>query len=97
LPAGLLPLPDSETLRPDAGTLLLQLEPLTGRMHQLRVQAASRGLPVVGDTLYGGSPLGAANSEAIALHAWRITFHDPATGKETTVTCPPPTSPPWHH
>jgi 23S rRNA pseudouridine1911/1915/1917 synthase len=65
-------------------------------MHQLRVQAASRGLPVVGDALYGGHPLGDAHSEAIGLHAWRITFRDPATGAETTVTCPPPTSPPWH-
>ena len=96
LPAGLLPLPESETLRPDAGTLLLALEPLTGRMHQLRVQAASRGLPVFGDTLYGGRPPGDAHSAAIALHAWRIAFRDPATGAATTVTCPPPTSPPWH-
>ena len=103
LPAGVPRLPEGETLRssagmlvPDAGTLLLQLEPLTGRMHQLRVQAASRGLPVVGDTLYGGGPQGDAHSEAIALHAWRITFRDPATGTEATVTCPPPTSAPWH-
>jgi 23S rRNA pseudouridine1911/1915/1917 synthase len=81
---------------PAADTLFLELEPLTGRMHQLRVQAASRGLPVVGDTLYGGYPLGAAHAEAIGLHAWRITFRDPATGAETTVTCPPPSGLPWH-
>ena len=80
---------------PDAGMLHLELEPVTGRMHQLRVQSASRGLPVVGDTLYGGRPLGDAHAEAIGLHAWRITFRDPATGAETTVTCPPPSSPPW--
>jgi 23S rRNA pseudouridine1911/1915/1917 synthase len=83
-------------LLPEVGTLILELEPLTGRMHQLRVQAASRGLPVVGDTLYGGRPLGDPAFTAIGLHAWRITFRDPATGAETTVTCPPPTSPPWH-
>ena len=77
------------------GTLLIELEPLTGRMHQLRVQAASRGLPVVCDTLYGGLPVGAAHAEAIALHAWRIRFRDPATGEATTITCPPPSSPPW--
>lgn len=88
LPAGVRPLAESETL-------LLQLEPLTGRMHQLRVQAASRGLPVVGDTLYGGRPPDDPACTAIGLHAWRITFRDPATGDETTVTCPPPTSPPW--
>lgn len=94
-PTGVPGLLEEETLRPEAGTLLLQLEPLTGRMHQLRVQAASRGLPVVGDAIYGGRPLGDAHSEAIALHAWRITFRDPATGSETTVTCPPPASDPW--
>ena len=32
---------------------LLELSPVTGRMHQLRLQAAARGLPVVGDDLYG--------------------------------------------
>jgi 23S rRNA pseudouridine1911/1915/1917 synthase len=84
---------------PATGTLLLQLEPLTGRMHQLRVQAAARGLPIVGDTLYGGRPLDgsrqAPRAEAIGLHAWRITFHDPATATETTVTCPLPSGPPW--
>ena len=90
-----LPATAAETLLPDDGTLLLELEPLTGRMHQLRVQAAARNLPVVGDTLYGGRASGEARAEAIGLHAWRITFRDPATGAETTVTCPPPTSPPW--
>ncbi|MFM8415745.1 MAG: RluA family pseudouridine synthase [Planctomycetota bacterium] len=83
----------------DGGTLLLELEPVTGRMHQLRVQAAARGLPVVGDFLYGGRPAGPPPADeraaAIALHAWRIGFLDPLTGAETVVTCPPPTSPPW--
>jgi 23S rRNA-/tRNA-specific pseudouridylate synthase len=90
-----LPAAAAGTLLPDVETLRLELEPLTGRMHQLRVQAASRGLPVVGDTLYGGRPLGDPTFTAIGLHAWRITFRDPATGAETAVMCPPPTSPPW--
>jgi 23S rRNA pseudouridine1911/1915/1917 synthase len=38
-------------LSPDR--LLLELSPVTGRMHQLRLQAAARGLPIVGDDLYG--------------------------------------------
>ena len=33
--------------------LLLELSPVTGRMHQLRLQAAARALPIVGDDLYG--------------------------------------------
>jgi 23S rRNA pseudouridine1911/1915/1917 synthase len=82
------------------GTRLVELEPVTGRMHQLRLQAATRGLAVVGDSLYGGwSPAAAgppaARSAAIGLHASRITFRDPATGTETTVACPPPAGPLW--
>ena len=38
-----------------AGRLLLELSPVTGRMHQLRLQAAARGMPVVGDSLYGSA------------------------------------------
>jgi len=38
-------------LAPDR--LLLELSPVTGRMHQLRLQAAARALPIVGDDLYG--------------------------------------------
>ncbi|MGI9472583.1 MAG: RluA family pseudouridine synthase [Rubripirellula sp.] len=41
---------------------LLQLFPITGRMHQLRLQAAHRGHPIVGDTLYGGAQLEAGDS-----------------------------------
>jgi 23S rRNA pseudouridine1911/1915/1917 synthase len=82
------------------GMILLELEPLTGRMHQLRVQAAARGMPVAGDLLYGGSPPPAAadtdeRSRSIALHAWRITFLDPECGEAVTLTCPPPDAPPW--
>jgi 23S rRNA pseudouridine1911/1915/1917 synthase len=82
------------------GSLLLELEPVTGRMHQLRVQAAARGLPVVGDALYGGllvaeQPPTDARAAAIGLHAWRITFLDPVTAAVTTVTCPPPPGAIW--
>jgi 23S rRNA pseudouridine1911/1915/1917 synthase len=79
--------------------LELELVPETGRMHQLRVQAAARGLPVVGDLLYGGpafATVGDATagdtadprSRPIALHAWRIAFADPETGVPVEVTCP---------
>lgn len=79
------------------GSLLVELQPLTGRMHQLRVQAAARGLPILGDELYGGRPTqGPTDTDraaVIGLHAWRITFQDPVTGGTTTVTCPPPGGP----
>jgi 23S rRNA pseudouridine1911/1915/1917 synthase len=71
---------------------LVQLEPLTGRMHQLRLQAASRGLPIVGDDLYGGTPLGDAESRErpILLHAWRIAYDDPDSGERIVVEAPLP-------
>src|SRR6476646_6281544 len=44
-------------LRRDADATLLELTPRTGRMHQLRLQAAARGHPVLGDPLYGSTRL----------------------------------------
>ncbi len=81
-----------------AGRLVLELEPLTGRMHQLRLQAASRGMPIVGDGLYG-DPADAGWCHAdgaefreppIALHAVRIRYADPDTGRESVVEAPLP-------
>jgi 23S rRNA-/tRNA-specific pseudouridylate synthase len=76
----------------DEGRRLLQFMPLTGRMHQLRLQAASRGLPIVGDELYGGSPLGDGDERErpILLHAWRIDYADPDSGERVTVEAPLP-------
>src|SRR5207245_10517610 len=44
---------DYRVLRPGRDETLLELRPRTGRMHQLRVQAAARGHPIRGDALYG--------------------------------------------
>jgi 23S rRNA pseudouridine1911/1915/1917 synthase len=69
-------------LRRDADATLLELTPKTGRMHQLRIQAATRGHPVVGDALYGstrlfGAPAEQARDRVIALHARRLIFEHP--------------------
>ncbi len=58
-----------------AGQTRLSAEPLTGRTHQIRVHAASSGFPVLGDTLYGGSP-----APRVCLHAASIEFQHPASG-----------------
>jgi len=86
--------------------LLLELAPLTGRMHQLRVQAASRGLPVIGDDLYGkvdgqwtdepvsDEPVSIAadpRTRPIALHAYRIEYADPDSGLDVKIEAPLPT------
>ena len=62
---------------------MVQAEPLTGRTHQIRVQAAERGFPVLGDTLYGGTP-----AARVYLHAAEITLQHPATGQEVTFRAP---------
>lgn len=60
------------------------MRPITGRMHQLRIQCASRGHPIIGDSMYANQ--GNASSKGrIMLHAVSIRFHDPATGKLITV------------
>jgi len=69
-------------LRRNTEGTLLELTPKTGRMHQLRVQAAARGHPVLGDALYGSSrPFGpvaeVSRDRAIALHARRLVFDHP--------------------
>ena len=56
---------------------LVELEPSTGRRHQLRLQLASRGCPIVGDRLYGSRL--PCRSGGIALHARRLAFVHPAT------------------
>lgn len=51
----------------------IEVEPRTGRTHQIRVQAAAAGFPVLGDTLYGGAPHG-----RVCLHAAGIELFHPA-------------------
>jgi len=59
---------------------LVLAEPTTGRTHQLRVQLAARGAPIVGDDLYGPPHArGAASAaERVQLHAWQLGL--PALG-----------------
>ncbi len=55
-----------------SGSTLLEAEPITGRTHQIRVHAAERGFPILGDSLYGGTP-----SIRVRLHAAELRFTHP--------------------
>lgn len=70
----------------------LELSPATGRSHQLRVQLAQRGLPIVGDRKYGAtSRLKALDGQArIALHARQLTFAHPTRNEAITIVAPIP-------
>ncbi|MGA2502356.1 MAG: RNA pseudouridine synthase [Tepidisphaeraceae bacterium] len=76
----------------DWGTFL-EIELETGRTHQIRVQAASRGHPVAGDRQYGstvafGPQFEDQRLQAIALHARSLTFRDPESRQTITAVAP---------
>ncbi len=69
------------------GYTLLEVSLETGRTHQIRVHASYKGYPIVGDMLYTGGRKGYKEMPAIsmkrqALHAYKIGFMHPKTGKQ---------------
>jgi 23S rRNA-/tRNA-specific pseudouridylate synthase len=70
----------------------LRLWPETGRTHQLRVQTASRGMPVLGDLTYG-SRRPFDPPDGVALHAFRLQVRHPMLGTELVLLASPP--PEW--
>ena len=62
---------------------IIEAEPLTGRTHQIRVHAAENGFPILGDTLYGGTP-----ASRVCLHAVELTLRHPASAEEMTFHAP---------
>ena len=67
----------------------LELEPLTGRSHQLRVHLQALGHPILGDTLYA-PPEVQAEAPRLLLHASRLQLAHPATGDTLALVSPAP-------
>ena len=65
---------------------LIEIDLLTGRYHQIRVQLSHAGFPIVGDVLYGGKPANQAPAGGIALCSWSIAFPHPVGGEQLLVT-----------
>lgn len=81
------------------GLALLRLRLGTGRTHQIRVHLKAAGHPLVGDPTYGEARWKALPPELRpalrgfprpALHAWRLGFEHPASGRSVSFVAPPP-------
>jgi 23S rRNA pseudouridine1911/1915/1917 synthase len=94
-----------EVIQYKSGIAAMCFKPLTGRTHQIRVHASSRGFPIVADKLYGGgkehllkiAPLDRPFAHSImkcftrhALHAVSISFIHPITKKIILINAPLP-------
>ena len=90
---------DYRILTQAAGRALLEVELQTGRMHQIRVQLASRGWNIIGDLQYGATlePDAAATYDRlvspIALHARRLSLSHPVRYDRVELEAPVP--PDW--
>ena len=82
------------------GASLLELKPLTGRTHQIRVHLSEMNHPVVGDKLYSKGGLNRIENTRVraalaalkrhALHAYRLTLSHPITGERMIFESPLP-------
>jgi 23S rRNA pseudouridine1911/1915/1917 synthase len=82
-----------ETLGRHDGISLVEFKIDTGRMHQIRIHAASLGCPIVGDRLYGSAEKDRRmrrRPSRLLLHAVELSFLHPVTHRRITFAAPPP-------
>ncbi len=70
-----------EVLGAEKNRTLVLARPKTGRTHQIRLHLAAGGLPIIGDTRYGGP-----RHPNLLLHAWRLTLPHPRLKKKLCIT-----------
>lgn len=85
-----------QTVEAEQGTLsLIAVMPYTGRTHQIRVQFASRRLPLFGDGKYGGALSQGCGNAVMGLHCYRISFRCIERDAMVTVISNPPSVMPF--
>ena len=91
-PGGKTAITDYEILATDAAsiTALILCHLHTGRTHQIRVHLHHKGAPLVGDPIYGKPSKTSEQTGRLMLHAWRLTFNHPVTGKRHRFEAPIP-------
>ena len=84
---GQLAITHYDTVQARKGLSLLRVKLETGRKHQIRAHLAKRGVPIVGDTVYGEEE---TPEPRLLLCATTLAFEHPRTGKRMTFRIPPP-------
>jgi 23S rRNA pseudouridine1911/1915/1917 synthase len=72
---------------------LIEVKPYTGRPHQIRVQLASMGCPIIGDLRYGAKKPN--NDASICLHAYKLEFIHPVRKEPLTLRADIPENNIW--
>ena len=75
------------------GYFLLEVSPITGRPHQIRVQLANHGCPIVGDLKYGYSR--PTQNKSICLHCHKLSFEHPIKKEHVEIEADMPTKEYW--
>ena len=85
-PAGKIARTEYRVLETQGGLARLELHPLTGRTHQLRVHCAYAGCPILGDSQYGNSQAMTFGFSGQQLLAKALSLPHPLTGAAVTLT-----------